>query len=133
MVDRRCAREQIPDVSIRTPQEWRTNARDRRHVPGNYLKDLPQEALRRPTGQTDPASRPAHAHQFACGLLVVGREHDAERGEHDVETRGRIRQVLGIRHREWCQPKRIILEHFSEDAAQAAQDHGAKRRIVLYA
>ena len=98
MPDRRRAREQILDVSIGAPQEWRTNARNRWHVRGKHAKQLSKEAGRRPTSHADPASGPAHSHQLPRSLLVVGREHDAECGEHHVETRGWIRQRLGVRH-----------------------------------
>src|SRR5258707_1296168 len=96
MLNRRRATEEILDMRIGTPQERRTDARDRRHVRGNHAKDLPQKTRWRPTGEANPSSRATYAHQLAGGLLVIGREHDAERREHHVEARVRIREGLDV-------------------------------------
>ena len=39
----------------------------------------------RPVGHREAAARPQHAHHLVRRALLVGREHGAEGGEHDVE------------------------------------------------
>jgi hypothetical protein len=60
------------------------------------LEQPADEALRRPVGHADLAAGPAHAHELARGLLLVGREHDAEGRQHDVEAAVRERKALRV-------------------------------------
>ena len=61
------------------------------------LNSSPMKLEGRPVGQADPPARLADPRHFRRGLLLVGREHDAEGGQHDVEARVGERQVLGVR------------------------------------
>jgi hypothetical protein len=122
MFDRRCSREQVPKVSIGPPQERGANPGDRRYVLAYDTKKLAEETGRRPTREADPASRFAYTHQLTCGPFMVGREHDAKSGKHDVEAGIRVRQDLGIRHFE-----RDVVEPFRFSSPSSA-DRGAPGR-----
>ena len=78
------------------PQRWRSDTGDGRNVFAQNPEHLSDEAVRCPVRQADLAARAADAQQFAGSLLLVGREHDAEGGEHDIEARIGEGQCLGI-------------------------------------
>ena len=67
------------------PQCRRLHPGGRRQILAERLEELADEALRRPVGETDLAARPAHAHHLGRGLLLVGREHDAEGRDDRIE------------------------------------------------
>ena len=52
----------------------------------DHLEQAPDEAAGRPVRHRDATARAQHAQHLAGGAVVVGREHDAERGQHDVEA-----------------------------------------------
>src|SRR5690606_17436078 len=78
------------------PQGRRLQARRRRHVGADHLEHAADEAGRRPVRQGDAAARAQHPQHLAGGAVVVGREHDAERRQHDVEAGVREGQRLGV-------------------------------------
>ena len=59
-------------------------------------EQLADEAVRRPVGEPDASTLPADACEFRCRLFLVGREHDAECGQHGVEAAVGKRQRFGI-------------------------------------
>ena len=67
------------------------------------LEKLTDETVRRPVHDPDAASPANDAQEFTCGALLVGREHDTEGGERNIEAVVLNRQVLCIgqleRHR----------------------------------
>jgi hypothetical protein len=69
----------------------------RRQIFAERLEHLADETVRRPVGEANLALRPAHAQQLGGRLLLVRREHDAERRQHHVKARVRKGQRLGIR------------------------------------
>ena len=60
------------------------------------LEELADEAVRRPVGQADLAAVLADADQFGGGAILVGREHDAEGRDDNVETRVGEGQRFGV-------------------------------------
>ena len=72
-----------------------------RQVFSERLEDLPDEALRRPVGEADPAAGLADARQFGGSLRLVRREHDAERGEDHIEGGVIERKGFGVRLHEF--------------------------------
>ena len=60
------------------------------------LEQAADEAVRRPVGHCDATARARHAQHLARGARVVGREHHAEGGQHDVEAGVRVRQRFGV-------------------------------------
>ena len=62
----------------------------------DHLEQAADEAVGRPVGEADAAAASHHAQQLAGRADVVGREHDAERRQRDVEARIREGQGLGV-------------------------------------
>ena len=63
----------------------------------NVFKEFADQALRRPVRQANPSAPPAHPGHFGGGFFLIGSEHDAEGGQHHIETSFGIRQILGVR------------------------------------
>ena len=89
--------EQPAQVLLAAPQRRRLRARRRRRREGPHrAEQRADHALGRPAEQPDRAARAAHAHELVGRLLVVRREHDADRRHDDVERLVLERQVLGV-------------------------------------
>jgi hypothetical protein len=65
-------------------------------VPADRSQHSADETLGRPAGQADTATRPRDPDQLARGAGVVGAEHHADGGEHEVERRVGVGKVLGV-------------------------------------
>src|SRR5262245_4943604 len=85
---------------LRAPERWRLHAGWGRNMLADGLEQTANEALRRPACEADLAAAPADTEQLRRGLLVIGREHDAKRGKHDVKAGIGERQVLRVRQLE---------------------------------
>jgi hypothetical protein len=54
-------------------------------VSADHFEEAADEAAGCPVRHGDAATGTHHPKHLARGAAVVGREHDAERGQHDVE------------------------------------------------
>ena len=59
-------------------------------------EDAADEALGRPAREREPATGSGDADELPGRLVVVGAEHHADRGEHDVERLVAVRQRLRV-------------------------------------
>ena len=86
--DRRSAgAEEVGQADFRPPADGRLEASRRRDVAAHDLEELAAEALGNPAAQPDPPAGTTHPQQLARGALLIGREHDAEDRQHDIEVR----------------------------------------------
>ena len=60
------------------------------------FEDPADEALGRPARERDPATGTGDADELPGSLGVVGAEHHADRGQHDVERLVAVRQGFGV-------------------------------------
>ena len=97
-VDVRCrGAKQLVQVVLHAPARWRREPRGRRHVAADDAEQLSDEPARRPVGQADLPAGAADAQQLAGRARMVGREHHAERRQHDIEGGVRKRQGFRVR------------------------------------
>jgi hypothetical protein len=57
---------------------------------------MANETIGRPIRKLNAPDLPEDARQFASGLLLVGREHHTERGQHHIETLVSKRERLSV-------------------------------------
>lgn len=57
---------------------------------------MANETIGRPIRKLNAPDLPDDARQFASGLLLVGREHHTERGQHHIETSVSKRERLSV-------------------------------------
>jgi hypothetical protein len=57
---------------------------------------MANETIGRPIRKLNAPDLPEDARQFASGLLLVGREHHTERGQHHIETSVSKRERLSV-------------------------------------
>jgi hypothetical protein len=88
--------EQLDDVRLGAPQRRRLHTRRGADMRADHLEEATDETARRPVRERNAATGAQHAQHLAGGALVVGGEHDAEGGQHDVEARVAERQRFGI-------------------------------------
>ena len=89
--------EQLAQVLLAAPQRRRLRAgRRRRGERPHRPEQRADHALGRPAQQPDRAARAADAHELVGDVLVVRREHRADRGHDDVERLVLERQLLGV-------------------------------------
>jgi hypothetical protein len=60
------------------------------------LEQLTDKALRRPIREADLAAAPADANHLGSRAILIGREHDTEGGDDDVEASIGERQSFRI-------------------------------------
>ena len=65
-------------------------------MPADDLEELADEAFGRPICEPDATARANHAGKLAGRLLLVGREHDAERRQRDIKAPVGEWQGLGV-------------------------------------
>src|SRR4051812_37520783 len=78
------------------PQRRRFQPGCRGNMLADGLEELTDEALRSPVCEADLAAWRAHPQQLGRRLLLIGREHHAERREHDIEARRGKGQGFGV-------------------------------------
>ena len=89
--------EELEQVRLAAPQRRGLGAGRRgRREGSDGAQERADQALRGPVQQPDGAAGTADAHELVGGLLVVGREHRADRGDDDVEGLVLEGQVLGV-------------------------------------
>jgi hypothetical protein len=80
-----CGSKHLGKTVTRAPKRRRSHALRRRQVFAERLEQLADKAFRGPVGEADAAARSADAKEFHGRTLLIGREHHAERRDHDVE------------------------------------------------